>query len=250
MIAPQAGLGINPAPSHDLLRANQLLEAGLWLHLGGDGEGARRLFMRALSHDPSNRRARELLAKASTPPPAMRPLSLVPPPLDESFAPVESQSALEVSVVLLDERPQGAPASAPVPEGPLSLDPVGEVATLLQGVNEMLALGDPSSAMALLCKAEALAPGDERLVDAHERCARELRAVLEARLGDLTRVPMLKLGMAELMRLHLDSRAGFLLSRLDGRLSCETLFSVSGMSRLETMRILVQLLDQDIITLR
>jgi len=52
------------------------------------------------------------------------------------------------------------------------------------------------------------------------------------------------------MRLSLDARAGFLLSRIDGRLSCEALFTVSGMSRPDTMRVLAQLVDQDVITLR
>ena len=38
MIAPQASIGIDPG--HDVLRANQLIEAGLWLHLGGDDGGS------------------------------------------------------------------------------------------------------------------------------------------------------------------------------------------------------------------
>ena len=53
--------------------------------------------------------------------------------------------------------------------------------------------------------------------------------------------------MADLMKLSLDARTGFLLSRIDGRLSFEALFAVSGMSRMDTTRVLVQLLDQDII---
>jgi hypothetical protein len=52
------------------------------------------------------------------------------------------------------------------------------------------------------------------------------------------------------MKLSLDPRAGFLLSRIDGSLSFEALFSVSGMSRLDTLRVLAQLLDQDIIAIR
>ncbi len=60
----------------------------------------------------------------------------------------------------------------------------------------------------------------------------------------------MRLSPKELMQLKLDPRAGFVLSRLDGRMSCEALFSVSGMSRLDTLRVLAQLLDQDVITLR
>lgn len=46
-------------------RANQLIEAGLWLRLSGDAQGAQRLFERALELDPANTRAREYLAAAA-----------------------------------------------------------------------------------------------------------------------------------------------------------------------------------------
>jgi len=323
MIAPQASTGIDPG--HDVLRANQLIEAGLWLHLGGDATGARSLFVRALSHDPDNRRAREWLTKGegartaapvtAAPPPSVRPISLT------SVPPLVSQP-MEVSVVLLDEEevasevaasgrhitadvlaflsePQPPVAARPVAPAPVAARPVAPAApapvaarpvapapvaarpvapapmairpvsapartpapvpqvaprqgvrTLLVGVEDLLALGDVSSAMDLLGKAEQLAPGDARLASARERCVRGLQASLEAKLGDLKRVPTLKLRMAELMKLSLDPRAGFLLSRIDGSLSFEALFSVSGMSRLDTLRVLAQLLDQDIIAIR
>ncbi|WP_375765934.1 hypothetical protein NR798_30080 [Archangium gephyra] len=331
MIAPQVS---GTDPGHDVLRANQLIEAGLWLHLGGDAAGARSLFVRALAHDPDNRRAREWLTKGEgvraaapvtgAPPPAVRPMSLT------SVPPLDAQSALEVSVVLLDEEevapeaaasgrhitadvlaflsepePPKAPApvaARPVAPAPVAARPVAPVAarpvapapvaarpvapapvaaravtpapvaprpltpapvpvaqvaprpqgvpTLLVGVEDLLALGDVTSAMELLHKAEQLAPGDARLTSARERCVRGLQASLEAKLGDLKRVPTLKLRMAELMKLSLDPRAGFLLSRIDGSLSFEALFSVSGMSRLDTLRVLARLLDQDIIAIR
>ncbi|KFA93629.1 hypothetical protein Q664_07635 [Archangium violaceum Cb vi76] len=306
-------------PGHDVLRANQLIEAGFWLQLGGDTAGARSLFARALEHDPDNRRARESLTKGegvraagpvtAVPPPAVRPMSLASvPPLASRFA--APQPVLEVSVVLLDEQevaPEGrhitadvlaflsepeppkpaapAPVAArPVAPAPVAARPVAPVAarpvtpapvaarpvaapartpapvpqvaprqelpTLLQGVEDLLALGDVTSAMELLRKAEQLAPGDARLASARERCVRQYQASLEAKLGDLKRVPTLKLRMAELMKLSLDPRAGFLLSRIDGSLSFEALFSVSGMSRLDTLRVLARLLDQDIIAIR
>jgi hypothetical protein len=288
MIAPQAAIGIDPGPSHDVLRANQLIEAGLWLRLGGDDAGARRLFMRALSHDPTNRRAKEWLTKLSAPrasvPAPVRPLSPLPAPRSEP----------EVSIILLDEQALEAPsvagpgitadvldflaeepepevlalepAPAPVAVRPLKpgpspvlvpppaaapqVDPLKEVATLLQGVEDLLSLGDPSSAMDLLRKAEGLAPGHSGVAMARERCMRAQQAALEAKLGDLKRVPAVRLSHKELMQLKLDPRAGFVLSRLDGRMSCEALFSVSGMSRQDTLRVLAQLLDQDVITLR
>ncbi|MET0405307.1 MAG: hypothetical protein ABW123_23025 [Cystobacter sp.] len=179
---------------------------------------------------------------------------------------------LEVSVVLLDEDEfdrSGATVSLPSitadvlaflaedealhadaeqPPVSVSVRPHG-VDTLLVGVEELLALGDVSSALELLDKAEQSSPEDFRLPETRVRCEHAHRLALEARLGDLRQVPRLKLRMAELMSLSLDARMGFLLSRIDGRSSYESLFSVSGMSRMETLRVLVQLLDQDIITL-
>ena len=258
MIAPRAAKGVEQGPSRDGIRANQLIEAGLWLRLGGDEEGARRLFTQALTHDASNRRARELLGKstAARPPVPSAPPVMVTPP------------GLEVSLILLDEG-MGAPSSReagkegrhitadvlaylaePVPQPPPPVPPRRGVTVLLQGVDELLALGDAPSATELLRKAEEFAPEDPRPKAARERVAREEQAAVEAKLGDLKRVPTVKLSPKELMRLSLDARAGFLLSRIDGRLSCEALFSVSGMSRPDTMRVLAQLLDQDVITLR
>jgi hypothetical protein len=286
MIAPQAAIGIDPSPSRDVLRANQLLEAGLWLRLGGDDEGARRLFMRALSHDPTNRRAKEWLAKSAP----VRPVD----------AAAEFQPDAEVSIILLDEataasamaagpnitadvldflaegsepepapmpEPEPAPRPEPKPARPAVraltpvpvlgqglatvAPPVKQVTLLLQGVEELLSLGDTTSAMELLGKAEAqAAPGEPRVAAARERSQRARQAALEAKLGDLKRVPTVRLSPKELMQLKLDARAGFVLSRLDGRMSCEAVFSVSGMSRLDTLHVLAQLLDQDVITLR
>ena len=47
-------------------RAAQLVEAGLWLQMSGDVEGARRLFEQALKLDPANARARQLIEATKT----------------------------------------------------------------------------------------------------------------------------------------------------------------------------------------
>jgi hypothetical protein len=142
--------------------------------------------------------------------------------------------------------PQPPAFGPPVPQPP---PPPHGVTVLLQGVDELLALGDAPSATELLRRAEEFSPEDARLAAARERFARAQQAELEAKLGDLKRVPRVRLSPRALMRLRLDAREGFVLSRIDGRLSCEALFSVSGMSRLETLRVLAQLLDQDVIAL-
>ncbi len=267
MIAPPLAREVSLVPGHDALRSNQLLEAGLWLHLGGQEEEARSLFQRSLEMDPSNHRAQAWLARGERAP-ELAPRRGMWPVTDEVLG-LETghfatellemgRTELEVSVVLLDE---AEVASAAMDSGRMPtadvvvLDdaeafPRRGVDTLLVGVEEMLALGDATSALELLEKAEQVAPGDTRVAAARVHCTRVEQVVLEGRLGDVKQVPRLKLRMAELMKLSLDARTGFLLSRIDGRLSYEALFSVSGMPRLDTLRVLARLLDQDIITLR
>src|SRR5438128_7326624 len=73
-------------------RASQLVEAGLWLRLSGDHEGARRLFEQALRLDPGNARAKQLLeqkSQAASPPapPAVPPVAPVIPPVAPMSSP-------------------------------------------------------------------------------------------------------------------------------------------------------------------
>ncbi|MBL8912847.1 MAG: tetratricopeptide repeat protein, partial [Archangium sp.] len=65
-------------------RAAQLVDAGIWLKLSGDREGARKLFERALKLDPENQKAAQLLAGGDEPPPAapeFAPSDVVAPPI-------------------------------------------------------------------------------------------------------------------------------------------------------------------------
>ncbi len=51
----------------------------------------------------------------------------------------------------------------------------------------------------------------------------------------------------QVLWLNLDHRAGFLLAQVDGTVSYEDLFALSGLPRLETARILAGLVDQGVI---
>ena len=73
--------------------------------------------------------------------------------------------------------------------------------------------------------------------------------MLESKLGQMELIPRVLLKQDEIIWLNLDHRAGFVLAQIDGALTLEDLFAVSGMSRLDTARILVQLKDQGVIAL-
>jgi len=145
-----------------------------------------------------------------------------------------------------DSAPE-VPVPRPREAGPRSEMPKGELDVLLEGAAELLDLDDCTGALELLRKARALAPADARVAALLARGERTLMAMLESKLGDTRNAPRLKLQPDEIIWLNLDHRAGFVLAQIDGQVSYEDLFALSGMPRLDTARILVQLLDEGVI---
>lgn len=280
-------------------RANQLIEAGLWLRLSGDAQGAYRLFERALQLDPGNTRAKEYLDAAAAalaaggglpfagPGPVPTDAGATPgmmpapsPALEGDWGawaegkggPAEENSRKTPVTVYLPEAEPGtrtdgdamellareAPAKPGdtqeygVPESntqEYGVPPGGEneLERLLRGAEDLLELDDHSGAVDLLFKAQELAPGDPRVDALRQRSERMLMSMLESKLGDLGRVPRVRLKPDDIIWLNLDHRAGFVLAQIDGSVSYEDLFALSGMTRLDTARILAQLLDEGVI---
>jgi hypothetical protein len=292
-------------------RAKKLVEAGVWLRMSGDHEGARRLFEHALKLDPANERAKQLLETPGSPHgksvstaagertaspaqnpflPAQVPSRSVGLEVDWGLAATlpESQAALRPSAPPrqaappthpsawdsgASERPLGLaeslqinletetdspmdllssdPASATVPAPPApaaapSLE--AQVQTMVQGAIDLMGLDDHSGAMDLILKAQKLAPDHPDVLQLRERSERTLLKMFESKLGRLDAVPSVLLKQDEVIWLNLDHRAGFVLAQIDGRISFEDLFAVSGMTRLDTARVLAQLKEQGVIS--
>ena len=126
-------------------------------------------------------------------------------------------------------------------------DPRREAQMLLQHATELQELDDHTGARELLLQAQALDPEAPEVARALAESEQTLQALYESKLGKLSTVPRVRLRDDEVIWLNLDHRAGFILAQIDGSLSFDDLFSVSGMSRLDTARILVQLLEQRVI---
>ncbi|MBI5547642.1 MAG: hypothetical protein HY901_27485 [Deltaproteobacteria bacterium] len=122
-----------------------------------------------------------------------------------------------------------------------------DVGSLLLKATDLLDLDDHSGAMAAVDKILAIDPTNATAQELKARCEGTLLAMCESKLGDLTRRPAVKLKPDEVVWLNLDHRAGFLLSMIDGQVSFEDLFTLSSMSRLETARILSQLVQDKVI---
>jgi hypothetical protein len=123
-----------------------------------------------------------------------------------------------------------------------------EVQTLLSGAKDLLDLDDHTGAVELIAKALELDPQDPDALRLKDRSEKTLVTMYESKLGDLNQLPRVKLKDDEIIWLNLDHRAGFVLAQIDGNVTYEDLFAVSGMSRLDTARILAQLVEEGVIT--
>lgn len=72
------------------------------------------------------------------------------------------------------------------------------------------------------------------------------RAQLRA-LGSLTKTPQICVGLNELAAMNLDHRFGFIISQIDGMMTYEDILDISHLPRLETISLLVGMLQKGII---
>jgi tetratricopeptide (TPR) repeat protein len=272
-------------------RANQLIEAGVWLQATGDFEGARRLFEQALRLDPENARAKELLSRKPSRHSAMgsrppmvppswnpfrsgEPLSPAPPLGDGGedgeegewdHGPGKELSPNAVSAwdtksnpgMLVDsgrDEPHDAlslvSAATPLPLGahrPRPPEPREEIDKLIRRAKDLQELDDHSGAMEVILKAQELAPMNREVKMLRDRSESILLTMYESKLGGLDRVPRVGLKEDEIIWLNLDHRAGYMLAQIDGHATFEELFAISGMARLDTARILAQLVEEGVI---
>jgi hypothetical protein len=119
-------------------------------------------------------------------------------------------------------------------------------ATMVE-VRDRFDVGDFTGALALAGK---ILEDEPEHVDAllyAEHCRDVLKQMYISTLGGLRRVPQIAVSPEQLRWLALDHRAGFLLAQLDGRSTFEELLDVCGMPPFEAIRLLVQLLQQNVI---
>lgn len=193
------------------------------------------------------------LTPAHTPPVVgetpQQPLGAAPVP-----APRDAWGADEGPTLLATDDDPGALELVAEPRIPTGLTPPpaprdtrAEAQQLLRRAQELQGLDDHSGAREVLLRAQALHAELPGLPEALTRSEAKLQTIYESKIGKLSQVPRVRLKDDEVIWLNLDHRAGFMLAQIDGTLSFEDLFSVSGMSRLDTARILAQLLEQRVI---
>jgi len=145
-----------------------------------------------------------------------------------------------------DVRPL-VPEQAPIPQLFSTLAPHNAVEVWMEGARELFALGDFSGSLEMLEKILKVDPSHEQARRYLKENESTLIAMYESKLGSRDCVPRLGINPEEVMWLNLDHRAGFLLAQIDGAVTYEDLFALSGLPRLDTARILATLLQEGVI---
>jgi tetratricopeptide (TPR) repeat protein len=240
----------------------ELLDQGVKAYTRGESAEAERFWEQALEMDPKNERVRAYLkqVRGELPPrPGAAPPEPEPtPPPEPVFAPspwdagptsvatvvVEEGAGLDLDAVgeksdirsLVPDQKPVARNQAP-----------GEVATWMEGARELFALGDFSGSLEMIERILRVDPTHAEARAYLRQNESTLVAMYESKLGPLSSVPRLAIHAEEVMWLNLDHRAGFLLAQVDGTVSFDDLFALSGLPRLDTARILASLLAEGVI---
>ena len=133
---------------------------------------------------------------------------------------------------------------------PLPLEAVAaddETDVWRSGAKELVALNDFSGALELLQKVLDKKPQDREALQMHEVCEHNLTLMYESKIGTMEARPRIAIQPDEVIWLNLDPRAGFVLAQIDGEVSFEDLYAICGLKRLDTARILCQLLEEGVV---
>ena len=119
----------------------------------------------------------------------------------------------------------------------------------LGAMKDRYAMGDFSGALAIAEAVLEANPADREAPRYAQSCRDVLTQMYSARLGSLDQLVAVAVPSDQIRWLTLDHRAGFLLSLIDGGLTVDQILDISGMPRLDALRIMYQLLDQRVISL-
>jgi hypothetical protein len=139
---------------------------------------------------------------------------------------------------------KAAPAQRPASEAG---EPQDDVSVWRSGARELFGLNDFTGALELFQKIQRRQPEDAEAAKMIPVCESNLIQMYESKMGDTERRPRVAIQPDEVIWLSLDPRAGFVLAQIDGAVTFEDLYAICGLSRLDTARILHQLLEEGVV---
>jgi hypothetical protein len=122
-------------------------------------------------------------------------------------------------------------------------------ATTVPDMQDRYAVGDFTGALVVAESILDVNPDDEDAKRYAQSCREVLTQMYAARIGPMDQVAVVAVPPDQITWLSLDHRAGFLLSLVDGVSSIEEILDISGMTRLDALRIMYTLVQQNVITL-
>lgn len=144
-----------------------------------------------------------------------------------------------------DEAPSSI-ADAVLTEPALQV-PTSAASDILQVARDKYQLDDFQGVVEALEGAELEGTQQTELRNMLASARSKLMRSYEAKLGSMEVVPRVTVSSEQIIWLNLNHRAGFILSQVDGMVSYDDLVSLSGMTRLDTVRILAELVEQGVI---
>jgi len=154
-----------------------------------------------------------------------------------------SENIVGAGLVLDTLAPKTPEAMRVLPEQPVR----DSFAMLMEGAEELFALGDFSGSLETVEKALEIKSDEPKALAFLTRIKETLLKMYESKLGGITKRPRVRVNPSEIMWLNIDHRAGFVLSQIDGMVSYDEVLALSGMSRFDTCRILATLLEEGVI---
>jgi hypothetical protein len=119
---------------------------------------------------------------------------------------------------------------------------------VLAAMKDRYAMGDFTGALVIAEGILESNPEDLEAPRYAQNCRDVLTQMYSARLGSLDQLVRVAVPSDQIRWLTLDHRAGFLLSLIDGGSTIDQILDISGMTRLDALRIMYQLLDQRVIS--
>jgi hypothetical protein len=169
-----------------------------------------------------------------------------PPQLDLDDIELDEEAPSTVRRPVPDELRASASQPQPQPPPPAPIP----AKSRSREMNDRVELGDYSGALEIAEEILRTNSDDIGAKTVAETCRTVLRQMYATRIGPLERVPVVMVPRDQLRWLSIDHKAGFVLSLVDGVSSLEMIIDVSGMPELDTLRILSELAQQRIISLR
>jgi hypothetical protein len=116
-------------------------------------------------------------------------------------------------------------------------------------MQECYAVGDFSRALSIAEDILSRTPDDMPARRCAQNCRDVLTQMFAARIGPLDQVVRVVVSPEEVQWLALDHRAGFLLSLVDGQSTVDEILDISGMTRLDALKIIFDLTERQVVRL-